>query len=429
MFAGNKRQSSNVRVMQLFHELKQQFPTIPDHVVTSCITTYIQSNHQETTIADILAKALADGAPAPTGRPAKQPEPPRSVAKRPDRLDIRPQPIADDRLASDKRKDVRAWLNDELSEKPPRSPSTAKRLPLKPAPVAKPDASKRETCSTPTQTTDTLMAADRPLSGLHVNVNCSVDVVRNRMAPTIEFTQPWTRRSPEPRGITSVNLTVRSPTAGGAPRVPAQSRLQITLEPARRGARPRPSSYHQEEPPRELGPARAGSLNDLDVRCAPPVILKQKARIERLRAELNAETARLAAIKREIEELERSRREYENVVDTEKKLIKDIKHLRYQCKILEIDSDAFYNNIYTGQTINEFPTPPARLRRQSRVHQTDDGPKWNCHVCTFLNHPILDKCEQCDFPRILHVSASPGDNIHIHVRPRMPRRITHSWVL
>lgn len=39
MFAGGRRRSSNVRVMQLFHELKQQFPTVPDHVVSACIAS------------------------------------------------------------------------------------------------------------------------------------------------------------------------------------------------------------------------------------------------------------------------------------------------------------------------------------------------------------------------------------------------------
>jgi len=28
---------SNITIMQLFHELKQQFPTLPDHVVSQCI--------------------------------------------------------------------------------------------------------------------------------------------------------------------------------------------------------------------------------------------------------------------------------------------------------------------------------------------------------------------------------------------------------
>lgn len=44
MFAGGRRRSSSVRAMQLFHELKQQFPAVPDHVVTSCIANAVHSS-------------------------------------------------------------------------------------------------------------------------------------------------------------------------------------------------------------------------------------------------------------------------------------------------------------------------------------------------------------------------------------------------
>lgn len=45
----------------------------------------------------------------------------------------------------------------------------------------------------------------------------------------------------------------------------------------------------------------------------------------------------------------------------------------------------------------------------------DEGPKWNCDVCTFLNHPILDKCEQCDFPRILHGTKTETVNPNVTI--------------
>lgn len=50
----------------------------------------------------------------------------------------------------------------------------------------------------------------------------------------------------------------------------------------------------------------------------------------------------------------------------------------------QVDSGNFYSNIYTGQ--------------QST---------WQCHMCTFRNHPLLNKCEECDMPRIL-VGTSPA---------------------
>ena len=29
-----------------------------------------------------------------------------------------------------------------------------------------------------------------------------------------------------------------------------------------------------------------------------------------------------------------------------------------------------------------------------------EGDNWNCSACTFLNHPLLNKCECCEMPRI-----------------------------
>lgn len=28
-----------------------------------------------------------------------------------------------------------------------------------------------------------------------------------------------------------------------------------------------------------------------------------------------------------------------------------------------------------------------------------EGSQWNCESCTFLNHPALNRCEQCEMPR------------------------------
>lgn len=31
--------------------------------------------------------------------------------------------------------------------------------------------------------------------------------------------------------------------------------------------------------------------------------------------------------------------------------------------------------------------------------EEDEGAQWNCTACTFLNHPALNRCEQCEMPR------------------------------
>ncbi|XP_036405470.1 LOW QUALITY PROTEIN: TGF-beta-activated kinase 1 and MAP3K7-binding protein 2 [Megalops cyprinoides] len=52
-------------------------------------------------------------------------------------------------------------------------------------------------------------------------------------------------------------------------------------------------------------------------------------------------------------------------------------------------------------------TPPAALPLDSSSKnpktvgevEEDEGAQWSCTACTFLNHPALNRCEQCEFPR------------------------------
>lgn len=34
--------------------------------------------------------------------------------------------------------------------------------------------------------------------------------------------------------------------------------------------------------------------------------------------------------------------------------------------------------------------------------EEDEGAQWSCTTCTFLNHPALNRCEKCEFPRPRH---------------------------
>lgn len=564
-----------MKVMQLFHELKQQFPTIPDHIVTSCITSYIQSNAQGKTsnIIDLLDAALTENNQEQMGRPQSPlespsltqnlepkdiptrgdahpqpqfsfgkvsekanldqpriernrfemnesasdfnrnivkpsasncnegisaPTPKGSLAKRPNHLDIKSETFNSFENAneekrkfniqlSEKCKDVHKLLNSTLmSDKPPRSPLSAKRFSknsptkLERSSLVSPDTQKRlqedvrspdaqrrlsqedksrkesplvsavkkETCSTPSQTTDTLLGSPTPNVNLSLNVNCSVGLVQSPPQPKrtsiaqLTPTQPWLQTPTSPRSYTSVNLTLRPPTS--TPQDPIditsqnssltystssfdsqkglQSRLQITVGPGGgsvSSVRARPRSYHPQEPLQEIVPARAGSLNDLAATSEPPVILKQQARIERLRIELKTEKAKLVIMKQEIADLEKNRLKRERTIDAEveKQLLMEIKHLRCQCEQLALadkGDEEFYQNIYTGQRgplTTDVPIVRTRQPTRRRLyyqgppllpHPEIEGPKWNCGVCTFLNHPDLDKCEQCEMPRIVH---------------------------
>lgn len=424
MFAGRKRRSSNVKVMQLFHELKQQFPTVPDHIVTSCISSYIQAKAEGRSynIAAYIESALSENNIESMGRPSQQLDSPlaprnllpdpdntsveedsstvtsatskplternrtemtetisksnrinppcisnikpneiKSVAKRPDYLDIKSENLGNFEKSvenkrgfniqlSEKCKDIHKLLNSTISEKPPRSPLGAKRsiaknsptkleksIPLPPDPVKRLQtetinssdianaaqsvlpsrntkkeisclspqllsvneeinktslgAIKKELCSTPTQTTDTLIGG--PNVNLSLNVN--LDVLQSPNPPrrtsvlNVTPSQPWLHTPTSPKSFTSVNLTLRSPSA--TPQDPIDitsnyagmtystsnfdaekglgSRLQITVSPGGSGSvqavRLRPRSFHQLESDQEVVPVRAGSLNNLAV--------------------------------------------------------------------------------------------------------------------------------------------------------------------
>lgn len=343
MYAGGRRRSSNIQLMQLFHELKQQFPTVPDHVVNAYISSYAHTT-PATTISEYLEAAANQ---EPMGRspapPTQQPtlSPPSSATaiernemnhsesdinqnlvktpgvtfskkhesvsvctssakskffvKRPDRLDL---PDTTRNLQpSEKCKDVHKLLNsDNVSDKPPRSPLTSKRItrnsPKTPNQRLPDETKRKETASTPTQTTDTLLGGSNSVN-LSLNVNCSMDLLQSptRRKSVLQVTpqQPWLPEPQSPRSYTSVNLTLRPPSS--EPQAPIditsqnasltystssfdsqkglQSRLQITVGPGGGGSvsatrtRPR-SSYHPDKSTvEEVVPYRAGSLNNL----------------------------------------------------------------------------------------------------------------------------------------------------------------------
>ncbi|VEN43675.1 unnamed protein product [Callosobruchus maculatus] len=341
---------------------------------------------------------------------------------------------------------------------------------------------RKETCSTPTQTTDTLLGS--PNVNVSLNVNCSLDLVQTphqvtpgdqhqhqqRRTSIVQFTpsQPWLQppcTAGSPRSYTSVNFTLRPPTS--TPQHPIditsqnssltystssfdsqkglQSRLQITVGPAGGGSvssvRLRPRSFHLPEGDggKEVVPARAGSVGDLAVNVESHVILKQQAGLNRLYTELMQEKAKLEKLKEDVAEMENLRRKRISDKELEKQLLMEIKHLRSQCKALQPDDGPFYNNIYTGPRVafepthaqHQRPRQPVPQRPQQQLHLPADrrrlqyhppppgyapadfeeeGPKWNCAVCTFLNHPDLNLCEQCSMPRILHgtTRVDPG---------------------
>ncbi|KAJ2940434.1 hypothetical protein O0L34_g116 [Tuta absoluta] len=249
----------------------------------------------------------------------------------------------------------------------------------------------------PKEKLDKEKAQYRPERGyplnLSVNVNCHMDYSRSY--------EPWFEDYSSPRAITSVNLTVCTPTSNMASPVREsreddggfEGHVTVTVSPStarapRRPAPPPPGRPSRLESPR---PTRAAPEPPSSSSIDRSLIERQKERLGRLAAALAQERGRLAQLTRETQILAApppppraaaNLREY-------------VENLRDKCdtlaKRLEMggdnerqDSDNFYSNIYTGQPSS-----------------------WQCHMCTFRNHPLLDKCEECDMPRIF-VGTSPA---------------------
>ncbi|XP_023944994.2 uncharacterized protein DDB_G0284459 isoform X2 [Bicyclus anynana] len=226
---------------------------------------------------------------------------------------------------------------------------------------------------------------------LSVNVNCHMDISHGYGLEDYD----------SPRAITSVNLTVCTPTSNMASPVRDtrdedggfEGHVTVTVSPStapppyvrRRAPAPPPTRIESPRPSRPA-PAPPGQPNDHNL------IERQKERLARLASALAQEKGCLSQLNRETQILAAS----PPTPSAAQRLRDYVERLRDECdtlaKRLEMrgsepdDMGNFYSNIYTGQR----PTA-----------------SWQCHMCTFRNHPLLDKCEECDMPRIF-VGTSPA---------------------
>ncbi|XP_020281308.1 TGF-beta-activated kinase 1 and MAP3K7-binding protein 2 isoform X2 [Pseudomyrmex gracilis] len=190
------------------------------------------------------------------------------------------------------------------------------------------------------------------------------------------------------------------------------------------------------------------------------LVAEQLARKERLARELKAEKGRLEAIKKEVQALSRPKNLY-SPEEQRKKLKSEIYMLQVECERLAVEVDQwsdrpvplgetneeFYQGIYTEQSLSTRPLnpqppplpsrPPAWRTDQPTTSDNNqeerDGPSWVCTMCTFDNHPLMNKCEECDMPRLLN-SGGTGETQDIHIRVThhhnfSPRHTVHSWVV
>ncbi|XP_053499238.1 TGF-beta-activated kinase 1 and MAP3K7-binding protein 2 isoform X2 [Ictalurus furcatus] len=207
--------------------------------------------------------------------------------------------------------------------------------------------------------------------------------------------------------------------------------------------------------------SRRPSMGSDDAAYTQALLVHQKARMERLCHELKLKKKNLEKLKEEVNEMEsdltRRRLQRSNSVSQIPSL-DEMQQLRYKNRLLQIDIDCltkeidllqargphfnpsaihnFYDNIgflgpvppkpkgsdhwgsldRRGRRINvssklkrdpslppvppSLPAPPgSKNMKMVSEAEDDDGVQWGCTACTFLNHPALNRCEQCEFPR------------------------------
>ncbi|XP_062857172.1 TGF-beta-activated kinase 1 and MAP3K7-binding protein 2 isoform X1 [Trichomycterus rosablanca] len=172
--------------------------------------------------------------------------------------------------------------------------------------------------------------------------------------------------------------------------------------------------------------SRRPSMGSDDAAYTQALLVHQKARMERLCHELKLKKKNLEKLKEEVNEMEndltRRRLQRSNSVSQIPSL-EEMKQLRCKNRLLQIDIDCltkeidllqargphfnpsaihnFYDNLGFLGPVPPKPkgTPAADSSIKIIAPEDDDGVQWGCTACTFLNHPALIRCEQCEFPR------------------------------
>uniref|UniRef100_A0A8D0GN14 TGF-beta-activated kinase 1 and MAP3K7-binding protein 2 n=1 Tax=Sphenodon punctatus TaxID=8508 RepID=A0A8D0GN14_SPHPU len=182
----------------------------------------------------------------------------------------------------------------------------------------------------------------------------------------------------------------------------------------------------------KISEARKLSMGSDDAAYTQALLVHQKARMERLQRELEIQKKKLDKLKTEVNEMENNltrRRLKRSNSFTQIPSLEEMQQLRSCNRQLQIDIDCLTKEIdlfqargphFNPTAIHNFydnigflgPVPPKPKgtvsldqRSISKTPKTvpdadeDEGAQWNCTACTFLNHPALNRCEQCEMPR------------------------------
>ncbi|XP_037232918.1 TGF-beta-activated kinase 1 and MAP3K7-binding protein 3 isoform X3 [Falco biarmicus] len=221
------------------------------------------------------------------------------------------------------------------------------------------------------------------------------------------------------------------PFAGPSLSKGSMNKIEITVEPPQR-----PGTAMNRSPSPISNQPSQRNQHSLYAATTPPssspsraLLLHQRARMERLAKELKLEKEELERLKAEVNGMEhdlmqrRLRRvSCTTAIPTPEEMTR-LRSLNRQlqinvdCTLKEVDllqsrgnfdpkaACNFYDNIEPGPVV---PPKPYKKEHQNSSKQTPrtqprdedfEGAPWNCDSCTFLNHPALNRCEQCEMPR------------------------------
>ncbi|XP_031430466.1 TGF-beta-activated kinase 1 and MAP3K7-binding protein 3 [Clupea harengus] len=239
--------------------------------------------------------------------------------------------------------------------------------------------------------------------------------------------RPRPASSPQPASSAYFKIKVSSGhphRPAGSPPVEAEPLLNIVDQGDRHGAPPPILPITAGIASHINRMTRRSSSGSDDYAYTQALLLHQRARMERLLKELCMEQQKLERLKAEVNDMEYDalQRRFRRVNSTSlTPRPEEMTRLRTLNRQLQIDIDCtlketdlqsrgkfdpkgnnnFYDNIQPGPVVPPKPAKKEPSRPAPRVQRDEDfeGAQWNCDSCTFLNHPALNRCEQCEMPR------------------------------
>ncbi|XKL59589.1 hypothetical protein PGB90_000605 [Kerria lacca] len=142
---------------------------------------------------------------------------------------------------------------------------------------------------------------------------------------------------------------------------------------------------------------------------------EQKKRKRRLEEEYQRDKQKLMQIQQEVKAMENDLKRREKAPFISEKVLRlrsEVSYLREECLKMYRELEPTENRLTHSSS--------GKLHKKENCKNSN----WTCRLCTFKNHPMLPKCEQCDMarvdltnilPTLLHPPPAQLQAIHPHV--------------